>query len=71
MRAKRVRRHTLRDGDVVQLGQHELLYIDDHAASHLVNTHDDLKPVGNAANEDNEDNEDEENATRGDAAGAH
>src|SRR5205085_12391747 len=34
MRAKRVRRHTLRDGDVVQLGQHELLYIDDHAASH-------------------------------------
>jgi general secretion pathway protein A len=29
IKAKRVRRHNLNDGDVVTLGQHELIYIDD------------------------------------------
>jgi general secretion pathway protein A len=65
VRDKRVRRHTLRDGDVVTMGQHELLYVD-VMASHLENTHDDLPRVDvNAANEDS----DEDSSTEG-AAGA-
>ncbi len=53
IRDKRVRRHTLRDGDVIMMGQHELLYVDDHAAANLADTHDDLPRVDvNAANED-------------------
>ncbi|HTU65661.1 MAG TPA: AAA family ATPase [Steroidobacteraceae bacterium] len=53
IRDKRVRRHTLRDGDVVTMGQHEILYVDDHAAEHLADTHDDLPRVSaDAANED-------------------
>jgi general secretion pathway protein A len=52
VRGKRVRRHTLRDGDVVSMGQHEMLYLDDQGA-HLADTHDDLPRVDvNAANED-------------------
>ena len=52
IRDKRVRRHTLRDGDVVTMGQHELLYVD-VMSSHLEHTHDDLPRVDvNAANED-------------------
>ena len=42
VRSKRVRRHLLNDGDVVQIGQHEIMYIDDrhqraqpHAGSHF------------------------------------
>jgi general secretion pathway protein A len=63
---KRVRRHTLRDGDVVSLGQHELLYVDDQAAAHLADTHDDLpRVVVDAANEDADDD-----ASPEDAAGA-
>jgi type II secretory pathway predicted ATPase ExeA len=70
VRGKRVRRHTLRDGDVVTIGQHEILYVDEHNAGHLENTHDDLPRVEvNAANEDaNEDADDD--ASAGDAAGA-
>jgi general secretion pathway protein A len=68
IRGKRVRRHTLRDGDVVSLGQHELLFVDDHSAEHLADTHDDLPRVNpNAANEDNDG---ESDVTREDAAGA-
>ena len=49
---KRVRRHSLRDGDVVIIGQHEMLYVDDQA-KHMADTHDDLPRVNvNAANED-------------------
>jgi type II secretory pathway predicted ATPase ExeA len=49
---KRLRRHTLRDGDVVSIGQHEILYVDQHVA-HLEQTHDNLPRVEvNAANED-------------------
>ena len=72
IRGKRVRRHTLRDGDVISLGQHELLYVDDHAAAHLADTHDDLPRVNpNAANEDSdEDSDADADAPRGDAAGA-
>jgi type II secretory pathway predicted ATPase ExeA len=61
---KRVRRHTLRDGDVVSLGQHDILYIDDQAG-HLADTHDDLPRVEvDAANEDAD-----EDAPPEDAAG--
>jgi general secretion pathway protein A len=63
---KRVRRHTLRDGDVVTLGQHEILYVDAIAA-HLADTHDDLPHVGgDAANEDVDSGDD----AHEDAAGA-
>jgi len=56
IRGRRVRRHTLRDGDVVNLGQHEILYVDDAAAQHLADTHDDLAPLdGDAANEESSD----------------
>jgi general secretion pathway protein A len=69
VRGKRVRRHTLRDGDVVDIGQHAILYVDEHASGHLVDTHDDLPRVDvNAANEDaNEDADDD--AAAEDAAG--
>jgi hypothetical protein len=32
VKSKRVRRHNLNDGDVVQLGQHEVMYIDERAS---------------------------------------
>jgi type II secretory pathway predicted ATPase ExeA/pSer/pThr/pTyr-binding forkhead associated (FHA) protein len=32
VKSKRVRRHNLNDGDVVQVGQHEVMYIDERAA---------------------------------------
>jgi general secretion pathway protein A len=67
MHGKRVRRYTLRDGDVVSMGQHELLYIDDHAAAHLADTHDDLPRVTRDAA--NEESDDDENPSREDAAG--
>ncbi len=65
VRGTRVRRHTLRDGDVVGVGQHEILYVDETAAAHLADTHDDLPAIdANAANEDGGDD------AREDAAGA-
>jgi len=69
VRGKRARRHTLRDGDVVTIGQHEILYVNEHSAGHLADTHDDLPRVDvNAANEDaNEESDDD--ASAGDAAG--
>ena len=52
VQGKRVRRHTLRDGDVVSLGQHDLQYVDG-SDEHLADTHDDLPRVDvDAANED-------------------
>jgi hypothetical protein len=66
VRGKRVRRHSLRDGDVVVIGQHEILYVDE--AGHLADTHDDLPRVDvSAANEEAEADDD---ASSGDAAGA-
>jgi len=66
LRGKRVRRHTLRDGDVISMGQHDMLYVDDIAAAHLADTQDDLPRVNtNAANEEAEEDEPHE-----DAAGA-
>jgi type II secretory pathway predicted ATPase ExeA len=66
IRGKRVRRQSLRDGDVVELGQHQLLYVDDHVA-HLADTHDELPRVNaNAANEDaNEDGDDSREESAG------
>ena len=61
IRGKRVRRHTMRDGDVIAMGQHELLYVDDHTAEHLAATHDDLpRVVSNAANEDSSEDSDDD-----------
>jgi len=65
IRGKRVRRHTLRDGDVVGLGQYEMLYVNHGVAEHLSDTHDELQPIdADAANEESGDDE------REDAAGA-
>ena len=33
VRGKRVRRHSLRDGDVVTIGQHEILYVDEQSGA--------------------------------------
>jgi len=63
IRGKRVRRHTLRDRDVITIGQHEMLYVDENT-EHLADTHDDLPVIDDAANEES----DEEG--REDAAGA-
>jgi general secretion pathway protein A len=61
---QRVRRHTLRDGDVVSVGQHEILYVNENNAQSLIDTHDDLPRIdADAANEDGDE-------TREDAAGA-
>jgi len=67
VRGKRTRRHTLRDGDVVVVGQHEILYVDEHGGGHLIDTQDDLPRLEvDAANEDAE----EDDAASEDAAGA-
>jgi general secretion pathway protein A len=64
VRGQRVRRHTLRDGDVVSVGQHEILYVNESSAQSLVDTHDNLPPIdADAANEDGDE-------AREDAAGA-
>ena len=71
IRAKRVRRHTLRDGDVISLGQHELLFVDEGAAQHLADTHDDLPRIdADAANEDADVDTDSDDEPLGDAARA-
>jgi type II secretory pathway predicted ATPase ExeA len=62
---KRVRRHTLRDGDVIGVGQHEILYVNETSAAHLADTHDDLPVIDSDAA-----NEDSESDAREDAAGA-
>jgi general secretion pathway protein A len=69
IRGKRVRRHTLRDGDLVEVGQHQLLYVDDQAA-HLADTHDELPRVNvNAANEDASDANEDADDGRDEASG--
>ncbi len=69
VRGKRMRRYTLRDGDVVAIGQHEILYVDEHGGGHLVDTQDDLPRVDvNAANEDANEEADDDAAAE-DAAG--
>ena len=56
VRGQRVRRHTLRAGDVISLGQHEMLYVDETAAQHIMDTHDDLPRLDeDAANEEADD----------------
>jgi general secretion pathway protein A len=51
VRSKRVRRRLLNDGDVVQLGQHEIMYIDErHSRTRVISDHDDdsvpMPPTG-------------------------
>jgi len=68
VRTKRVRRHTLRDGDLISLGQHEILYVDESSAHHFGDTHDDLPRIdADAANEEADEADDD---SRGDAARA-
>jgi general secretion pathway protein A len=42
---KRVRRHNLNDGDVVQVGQHEIMYIDERSPR-VRNSHEPVDPHG-------------------------
>jgi type II secretory pathway predicted ATPase ExeA len=69
LRGKRVRRHTLRDGDLITMGQHELLFVDQGTAQHLADTHDDL-PELSAAAANEEADDPPEGGEREDAAGA-
>jgi|KBSMisStandDraft_5_1062788.scaffolds.fasta_scaffold09495_3 general secretion pathway protein A len=69
IRDKRVRRHSLRDGDVVGLGQYELLYVNHASSEHLADTHDDLPALdSSAANEEAGDEEHERSPARGKTA---
>jgi general secretion pathway protein A len=59
-KGKRVRRHTLSDGDIITVGQHEMHYVDENAAHH-VSTADNLPQVNvDAANEDSASEDDDE-----------
>jgi general secretion pathway protein A len=72
VRAKRVRRRMLNDGDVVQIGQHEIMYFDDRMARTRVpmgDVEDDAVPLlhdviqgdrGHAATRPEEEDEDED-----------
>jgi len=63
LRGKRVRRHTLRDGDLVGLGQFDMVYLSEGAHEHLADTHDDLPVISaDAANEEPGDDEREDAA---------
>ncbi len=62
VKSKRVRRHHLNDGDVIVLGKHEIMYVDeraarqrsadDHAATIACDNPRDAEPESPAANED-------------------
>jgi general secretion pathway protein A len=68
---KRVRRHALRDGDVIAMGQHELLYVNDQSAEHehLATTHDDLPRVTPAAANEDAGEDSDDDASREESAG--
>jgi pSer/pThr/pTyr-binding forkhead associated (FHA) protein len=67
VRAKRVRRRMLNDGDVVQIGQHEIMYFDERLSRTRVipgDTEDDAVPLvqdlaGKHAAQETEDDEDD------------
>jgi type II secretory pathway predicted ATPase ExeA len=67
VRAKRVRRRMLNDGDVVQIGQHEIMYFDERLSRTRVipgDTEDDAVPLvqdlaGKQAAQETEDDEDD------------
>jgi hypothetical protein len=49
VKSKRVRRHNLNDGDVVQVGQHEVMYIDERASRSRVSAdHTDTEVIEKA-----------------------
>lgn len=43
VKSKRVRRHNLNDGDVIQLGRHEIMYVDERTSKAR---HDDIEDTG-------------------------
>ncbi len=45
VQSKRVRRHNLNDGDVVTVGQHEIMYIDERAQRARLAEHHDAEPA--------------------------
>lgn len=65
MRSKRVRRRILNDGDVVQIGQHEIMYFDERLArTRVLNSEDDGVPMlRNAAAIESDDDEDEDSVS--------
>ena len=69
VKSNRVRRHYLNDGDVVLVGKHELIYVDERAArarNPLADTMPGLQPLHESTAADATGNDDEED----DAAGA-
>ncbi|MGH8136449.1 MAG: AAA family ATPase [Steroidobacteraceae bacterium] len=70
VKSKRVRRHHLNDGDVVVLGKHEIMYLDERSARQKVQQDGDA--TGNHEFIDDEESRDEEEgAKRAPAAGAN
>jgi hypothetical protein len=51
VKAKRVRKHNLNDGDVVVIGKHELMYIDErqHKQRPAAEAHEAQAPAGEQA----------------------
>ena len=45
VKSKRVRRHALNDGDIVQVGQHEVMYIDERASRGRTGEHIDTEVI--------------------------
>ena len=68
MKSKRVRRHHLNDGDVIVLGRHEIMYLDERSArlrDHAQEPTGDHQVVEESPNadEDAEDEGDEKSGT--------
>ena len=71
VKSKRVRKHHLNDGDVIVLGKHEIMYLDERSVRSRV--HQEADSTGNHAAVDEEDLEDaeEDEARAAPAAGAN
>jgi general secretion pathway protein A len=64
VRAKRVRRRILNDGDVVHIGQHEIMYFDERVArgrAHHIETADDVQALLDEEQQQAKEQEDAEN----------
>jgi type II secretory pathway predicted ATPase ExeA len=61
VKQKRARKHNLNDGDVVLVGKHELMYIDErHSKAHSTEDTDDVPALNKKEEEEEEEGEDKE-----------